>query len=53
MHVCSNARSQWPFAFKRMCMLQCEWCIAAVGGGYRLSGRGYGSQLEKELGAFP
>ena len=28
--------------------LLCEWCIAALGGGYRLSGSGYGGKVEKE-----
>lgn len=33
--------------------LLCEWCIAALGDGHRLSGRGYGGKVEKETGDPP
>lgn len=33
--------------------LLCEWCIAALGGGYRLSGSGYGGKVELETGDPP
>ena len=33
--------------------LLCEWCIAALGGGYRLSGKGYGGKIELETGDPP
>jgi hypothetical protein len=33
--------------------LLCEWCIAALGDGHRLSGRGYGGKVEKETGVSP
>ncbi len=33
--------------------LLCEWCIAKLGGGHRLSGSGYGGKIEVETGDPP
>lgn len=33
--------------------LLCEWCIAAIGDGHRLSGSGYGGKIEVETGDPP